>query len=142
MAEVLGELNVGRFHLFAQGWGITVAQALARMGPDRVLSLRMSGDPSRDVAEGGRFLPDPLGAHLDAAWAQMASRLSGEASIDVIHRATIDRLKAGDGVAPGVPPRDAPATPPGRSDAGYPMLRDPTGFCADIVKTVAEGEKR
>src|SRR5690606_7009751 len=100
----LDAVGVERCSLLGIHTGGSIAVDLAARFPDRVDRLILSGFPLYDAVEReerkGRYAPpipwDAAGGHLRWAWDRHRSRLGPNAAIELVQRAVLQLLLAGD----------------------------------------------
>ena len=94
-------LGLDRFHLFGHHTGASIGCEMAASAPDRVASLTMAGPPYMDAAarefwtnKTAAMVIQPDGSHLMTAW-ERAQSLDPNPALEVVHRETVDTLRAG-----------------------------------------------
>jgi pimeloyl-ACP methyl ester carboxylesterase len=94
-------IGVDRFHVFGHHTGASIGFELAVSAPDRIASLTMAGPPYMD-AEAREFWTNKIeamviqadGRHVMGAW-ERAQALDPDPDLAVVHRETVDTLRAG-----------------------------------------------
>ena len=102
IAEFLDRLEIDRCHLFGHHTGAAIAAQLAADRPERVEKLALSGPTLLDAGLRAR-LPEAAatvpaeddGAHLVKMWRRTVDK-DPNASLDIVHRETIDALALGE----------------------------------------------
>ena len=97
-----GALGLDRFHVLGHHTGASIACEMAAIAPDRIATLIMAGPPYLDAEacqewldETAAMVIDAKGGHLMPAW-ERAKDLGPKSSLDIVHRETVDTLRAGE----------------------------------------------
>lgn len=102
LLEALTNLGVPRFHLFGHHTGASIACDMAATAPERVANLILCGPPYLQAEERAQWrakvapmVIQPDGSHVLQIWKRNHD-VDPNTSAEVLHRETIDNLRAGE----------------------------------------------
>jgi len=100
--EFMASIGVDRAHVCGHHTGAAMAVEFASTFPQRVNRLVLSGCPDYDpevrpgkIANIPHMVVDEAGSHMKYAWDRGAGGYKGWGTVDMMHRAAVDALKAG-----------------------------------------------